>query len=137
MAKSLATQSFTITIQPSHHERARIIWVNASKAPGGSVLIMKHLLVRTIIVAISLALLLGCTSRAKSNLAFHSSSPILPTCAKDRHLRISSQRADSLYFLNTGSGWAILGSGLYQTVNGGKTWELLNHNEIGLQAVIF
>ena len=98
---------------------------------------MKHLMVKTVIVTILLAVLLGCTSRAKSNRAVEASSPTSPKCAQDRHVRTSSTRADSLYFLNTRSGWAILNNGLYQTVDGGKTWELLNHNGIGLQALIF
>lgn len=50
---------------------------------------------------------------------------------------MSSQHADELYFLNANLGWVILGSGLYQTVDGGKTWTLLNRNDLGLQAVIF
>ena len=93
--------------------------------------------VKILIIAASLLLLIGCTLRAKSSRAIEASSPISPKCGNERHSRRSAQRAISLYFLNTRSGWVILGDGLYQTVDSGKTWTLLNHNEMGLQALIF
>jgi photosystem II stability/assembly factor-like uncharacterized protein len=95
---------------------------------------MKRALIQVVIITVSQFLVAGCASRAEDQ---KQSSGISAQCVRDRHTRISSQRADQLYFLNPHLGWVILGRGLYQTVDGGKTWTLLNGNDLGLQAVIF
>ena len=81
--------------------------------------------------------MLGCRSRAEKTSEVTSDARMAPECVKGRHNRNSLQRADSLYFLNSPLGWAILAHGLYRTTDGGSTWVLLNRNESNLQSLIF